>query len=122
MLPSTEIVRAIRRVGVNVNVLMMTENGDASAPLLIEAGCVGITPKTAPIDTLVAGIRDAVAGRMVLSQRHLADLLQRHAPAQAAKCDVGGTARLPAGACPSRVIRTILPMWLPRFCASSFSE
>jgi two-component system nitrate/nitrite response regulator NarL len=71
-------VRRVRTLSPDSRVLMLTASpNEAAAVVALEAGCVGVIPKTMSLDDLVAAVRGAAAGRLNLDSDMLARLVPR---------------------------------------------
>ncbi|HEX4431569.1 MAG TPA: response regulator transcription factor [Frankiaceae bacterium] len=71
-------VRRVRELSPDSRVLMLTASpNEAAAVVALEAGCVGVIPKTMSLDDLVAAVRGAAAGRLNIDSDMLARLVPR---------------------------------------------
>jgi DNA-binding NarL/FixJ family response regulator len=71
-------VRRVRDISPDSRVLMLTASpNEAAAVVALEAGCIGVIPKTMSLDDLVAAVRGAAAGRLNLDSDTLARLVPR---------------------------------------------
>lgn len=71
-------VRRVRALSPDSRVLMLTASpNETAAVVALEAGCVGVVPKTMSLDDLVAAVREAAAGRLNLDSDMLARLVPR---------------------------------------------
>jgi DNA-binding NarL/FixJ family response regulator len=89
-------VRRLRRRFPRLRILVSSfRDEDSHAPLALEAGADGFLAKSAHAAELVGGIRDALEGRLVLSERMRARLLAKclQGPRRIPRCAIQSWAR-----------------------------